>query len=117
MLAELKFLISPDVPDLRNWIPPDEEFAILVQIIAGTAGSPGEESFDVTVCTPAWVKRRVDSEGVVTGRHLLIVAEYAYDKIYDYIFNYLSACTGDTWQEIATKIARLGSWEFEDYRQ
>jgi hypothetical protein len=55
MLAELRRLHSPDVDDLRNWVSNSAEFAILVQIIASPAGSSGEESFDVTVCSPAWL--------------------------------------------------------------
>ena len=56
MIAELRRLQQfPDTDDLANWAPASDEFAILVQIMAGPLGSPGEESFDVTVCSPAWV--------------------------------------------------------------
>jgi hypothetical protein len=115
VIAELKHLHSPDVQDLRNWIPESDEFAILLQIMAGPEDSPGEESFDVTLCTPAWVRRQVERDGVVEGRHLLIIARYSYDQIYQYISKYLSTCAGGTWREVATKIARFGHWEFEDY--
>jgi hypothetical protein len=26
-------------------------------------------------------------------------------------------CEGDTWQQVALKVGRLGHWEFEDYRE
>jgi hypothetical protein len=116
LIAQLKRLHSPDIQDLRNWIPESKEFAILLQIMAGPEGSPGEESFDVTLCTPAWIKNQVEREGVITGRHLLIIADYDYGQVNGYISRYLTTCTGNTWQEVAAKIARLGHWEFEDYR-
>lgn len=117
MMGKLKGLHSPDVPSLSTWVPESAEFAILIQIVAGPPDSPGEESFDVTLCTPGWVKAQAEREGVFSARHHLIVVEYSYDKVYQYISKYLSTCTGSTWNEVAMKISRLGHWEFEDYRQ
>jgi hypothetical protein len=117
VIAELKRLHSPDIQDLQDWVPDGDEWAILLQIMAGPAGSPGEESFDVNLCTPDWVKRQVKTEGIISGRDLLIIAEYSYDRIHRYVSEYLTTCSGETWQEVAAKIARLGHWEFEDYRQ
>jgi Immunity protein 8 len=115
MMAELKRLHSPDVVELSNWTPESKDFAILLQIVVGPAGSPGEESFDVTLCSSAWVTRQVAEAKILEGRHLLIVAEYNYSLISDYISGYVSSCEGRTWQEIASKLSRLGRWEFEDY--
>jgi hypothetical protein len=117
VIAELKRLHSPDVEDLSEWTPESDEFAILLQIMAGPEGSPGEESFDVTLCTPAWIKSQAEREGIVEGRHLLIISQYSYDRLHRYISKYLSSCKGDTWQEVAARLARFGHWEFEDYRQ
>jgi hypothetical protein len=117
VIAELKRLHSPDTEDLRTWIPENDDFAILVQIMAGPAGAEGEESFDVTLCTPGWLKSRAEREGIVPGRHLLIIVEYNYDRLYKYVSEYLSSCHGDTWPEVAANIAGFGRWEFEDYQQ
>jgi len=115
MRANLRSLHSPDVSDLPAWVPGSEEFAILIEVIAGPEGAPGEESFAVTLCNPAWVERQAQRDGVISGRHLLIVVDYDYDRVCNYISEYLRACTGNTWQEVAEKVARLGYWEFEDY--
>jgi hypothetical protein len=115
MIAELKRLHSPDVDDLPSWVPGDENFSILLQVIAGPAGSPGEESFDVTLCTPAWIKAVLESEKVIMGRHLLIVSDFDYDRIYSFISKYVSSCSGHNWSDLASKLGRLGHWEFEDY--
>jgi hypothetical protein len=76
MIAELKSLHSPDVEDLHDWVPGSTEFAILLQIMAGPEGTPGEESFDVTLCSPAWVAARVAEAKLLEGCHLLIVSEF-----------------------------------------
>jgi Immunity protein 8 len=117
MMAEVKRLHSPDFEDLASWTPESVDFAILVQIIAGPADSPGEESFDVTVCSSAWVTRQAAREKIIEGRHLLIVSEYDYSLISRYISRYVSTCQGETWKEISDKLARLGHWEFEDYQE
>src|ERR1700733_4682827 len=117
MMAELKHLHSPDVEDLTTWAPGSDDFAILVQIIVGPAEAPGEESFDVTVCSSAWVTRQAAKERVLAGRHLLIVSEYDYVLISGYISRYVSTCQGQTWKEVTNKLSRLGRWEFEDYQE
>jgi hypothetical protein len=117
MMAEVKRLHSPDVDDLANWVPESVDFAILVQIIVGPADSPGEESFDVTVCSAAWVTRQAAREKIIEGRHLLIVSEYDYALISEYISRYVSMCQGETWKEVTGKLSRFGHWEFEDYQE
>jgi Immunity protein 8 len=117
MMAEVKRLHSPDVEDLPSWTPESADFAILVQIIVGPAESAGEESFDVTVCSSAWVTRQAAREKIIEGRHLLIVSEYDYELLSEYITRYVSACRGETWAEITDKLTRLGHWEFEDYQE
>jgi Immunity protein 8 len=116
MIAELKSLHSPDVADLQSWRPDRTEFSVLLQIFAGPEGKPGEESFDLTLCSPAWVAARTTETKILEGRHLLIVAEYNYDLIYEYLSRRVSSCEGETWREVAEKLSRLGRWEFEDYQ-
>jgi hypothetical protein len=116
MLAELKRLNSPDVLDLQGWIPDADEFAVLVQLFVAPQGSPGEESFDVIVCSPEWIARRAREECIFDGRHHLVVAQFDYQELLQYITRYVSSCEGSSWREVAAKLGRLGRWEFEDYR-
>ena len=83
----------------------------------GPKGLEGEESFDIQVCTPKWLSEHHEGTDILLGRHHLIMFEYSYERLVDYISAFCSECSGQTWQEVAAKLSRLGRWEFEDYRQ
>lgn len=116
MKPELKRLHSPDIDDLKNFFPSEsDDFGFLLQIMVAPEGVDGEESFDVEVCTPKWLEKTHSQAPIISGRHLLIVREYNYHKILNFIKEYLSDCSGKDWLAVAEKISRLGKWEFEDY--
>lgn len=118
MRAELKGLHSPDIENLERHTPEDyENFGFLLQAMVGPYGEPGAESFDVTVCTPEWLKRHYKASDIVLGRHLLIVFEYDYERLFLFLQEYCMQCSGRTWQEVVEKLGRLGKWEFEDYQR
>jgi hypothetical protein len=116
--AELKFLHSPDADPLNEY-QPTGDFGILVQAIIGPQSEEGEESFDFMVCTTGWFATdRLTSPGAMaSGRHVLFVNKYDYPSLEKYVREYCVSCEGRTWHEVAEKLARLGHWEFEDYRQ
>ena len=115
--ATLRHMTSPDVYDLTTWHPPDSDFAILLQLLVGPSDGPGEESFDLTVCTPGWLMTRVQEEGIVDARHTLVVDAFDYGALFRFLNRRVSDCEGETWEAIAQKLSRLGHWEFEDYRE
>jgi hypothetical protein len=114
--AELKTLHSPDIVDLESYLPRDGEgFGFLLQAMFGPKDKDGEESFDIIVCNTAWIEGKLTNKDVMSGRHLLIVKEYSLHAINYFLRNYAERCVGDSWQEVAEKLSRLGRWEFEDY--
>lgn len=116
MKAEVKNLYSLDIYDLSTYYPEDpESFSLALRAIVGPKDQPGEESFDIQVCTPNWLLQHCGREEIIIGRHFLIVFEYNYERIKRTIVEFCERCTGDTWQEVAEKVSRLGYWEFEDY--
>ena len=116
MKAAIRRVHSPDVPDLAGYNPPDPEvFGFLLQVMIGPEGGEGEESFDVTVCSPKWLLREYGKEDVIVGRHHLILLEYDYGRLMRTIESFCRNCDGLTWDELALKLGRLGKWEFEDY--
>lgn len=115
--AQLKRLHSPGVQNLAAYMPDiGDRFGFLLQVLAGPEDSEGEESFDVLVCTPEWLKQGQGHDSMIIGRHYLIVFEYDYERLHSFISRYCADCSGATWREIAEKLGRLGKWEFEDYR-
>lgn len=116
MRAAIRAITSHDVHDLQSWRPSSDDFALNVRLLVGPEDSPGEESFDITVCSVEWVRRRVAIEGQVDPRHHLIVDKFDWPRLHTYLRRRVEACEGDDWLAVATALARLGHWEFEDYR-
>lgn len=110
----LRGIHSPDVADLQTFVPSRSAFAILVQLMVGPCEGPGEESFDVLVCSPEWLRQQGTP---VVGRHHLIVRTYGYTDLVAFVEHYLDDCEGADWRDVACKVGRLGRWEFEDYQE
>jgi hypothetical protein len=107
---------SPDA-DLDRYVPDDpEDVGLLVQLMVGPAGKPGEESFDLVVCTPRRLDRWVREDGPLIGRHHLVVERGDAARIRLFLTEAVESEEALTWPELATKIGRIGKWEFEDYR-
>ena len=113
--AELRHLECDDVPDLETWCPATDSFAIGVCLQVGAVGSEGGDNFYLEVCTPPHLVDRLADETIVSGRHRLIVGHFNYQSLVEYVRKYVASCSGDTWDEVAGKVSRLGHWEFEDY--
>ncbi len=92
-----------------------ESFCILVQAMIGPKGESGEESFDFTVCTPAWLQRFLSENAFMFGMYLLLVERYDYNAILQAISSICKTTSGSSWAEVAEQVGRYGRWEFEDY--
>ncbi len=117
MKAIVQGLCTTDGADLDVYVPGDPaDVGLWVRMIVGPAGTPGEESFDVGVCTPAWLDRYVRENGPLLGRHYLIVERWDARHIRSYLTGAVESQEAQTWPELAEKIGRIGMWEFEDYK-
>jgi len=118
MKAILKRLYSVDVDKSLDQFTPEieDDFCFWARIIVSDENGFGEESFDVKICTPKWLLSNCKPEEVLFGRHYIIVSEYSYERIFSTIELYIKSIEGKSWDEIATKIGRIGAWEFEDYQ-
>lgn len=116
MRAVLKALdLEPDPTTL----PADpESFAVLARMIIGRPDSPGEESFDATVCSPEWLAARCREVGIYDARHHLVVAMDQFDRrlLRNWLEKRVSSVQAETWRELGEKLGHLGHWEFEDYK-
>ncbi|MCR4811718.1 MAG: immunity 8 family protein [Bacteroidales bacterium] len=103
---------SPDV-DIDNFTPtiPDE-FAFLLQVFVGVQDEPGDECFDIFVCTPKWIERHHSKEAVLIGLHTIIVQGFDLKKLLKAIEE-LVCIEGSSWQEISNRIGYVGLSEFD----
>jgi hypothetical protein len=85
-------------------------------MLVGPDDGPGEESFDLTVCSPEWLAIRCSEVGFYDARHHLVVRVEDFDQreLVRFLTRRVHAATGKSWEEVGTKIARLGAWEMED---
>ena len=116
MRAELKGLHSPDVDNLISYSPPEpDEFGFLLQALIGPAGEEGTESFDMIVCTPKWLAQKYGVDAVVLGYHHIIMFEYSFERLQARLERLCNRTSGNSWGEIATRLALIGKWEFDNY--
>lgn len=93
-------------------------FAFGVRLLVGPTDGPGEESFELTVCSPEWLAELSRTQGLVDGRHKVVVNLEQFDqrRLLQWLEQRVSAVDAASWHEVAQNLARLGYWEFEDYR-
>lgn len=102
--------------DVDAYAPEDpENDGVWVRLILGPADGPGEESFDVLVCTPLWLRDVVAKEGPQVGRHHLIVDPLDLAEARDFLQAQVEGVEAADWPTLGEKLARFGYWEFEDY--
>jgi len=117
MVPEIKSQSLIDGGPLESYEPENlENFRLTLRLMIGPRGQPGEESFDITICTPQALAEECAADGFVVGRHRLVVASWNPSMIMRVLGKLISHCDSETWPEVGAKIARLALWEFEDYR-
>jgi hypothetical protein len=56
----LKQLYTSDISDIEKYQPEEEDnFGFVLRALVRPTGQPVEESFDITVCTPRWLAKRL----------------------------------------------------------
>ena len=68
------------------------------------------------VCSPESLAQEA-AQGPVLGLHRIVMARFDYAALASTIRDFCERCEGTTWPEVAHRVARLGRWEFEDYRE
>ena len=88
-----------------------------IRILAGPADGPGEESFDVNVCTPEWLRDEIERTGPMAGRHMLIVGRWNVEIVRRVVEGWVARIEGPNWHTLGEQLSRVGYWEFEDSRE
>ncbi|MEI9977025.1 MAG: immunity 8 family protein [Ignavibacteriota bacterium] len=114
----IKSLEITEVPNLdpSAYVPNDPaDFSCTLGMTIGPGDSRGGELFYLTVCTPNWLAKACEKDGFMWGRHHLIVPEYNLQAITATVAKFVQGCSGESWQEVASKLNRMAAWEFEEY--
>ncbi|WP_216819765.1 Imm8 family immunity protein [Frondihabitans sp. 762G35] len=88
-----------------------------IRVLAGPDDGPGEESFDLLVCTPSWLAQELSRGPAIVGRHHLIIERWDAARVRAVVTDLFTGEEADDWQDLGPRLGRLGHWEFEDYRQ
>jgi len=116
--AVLRYLSTTDGVDLGEYLPVDSTcFRIYLFAEIGPSDSEASEHFYFTVATPRWLQKNIEANTIFVGRHVLFIERFNAQIIREGIRAYCRSCSGEVWHEIAEKVARIGSWEFEDYKK
>jgi hypothetical protein len=116
MVPEIKSHALIGGEALETYQPEDaENFNVTLRLLVGPKGQPGEESFDITICTPRSLAEEYAAHGFVVGRHRLVVSTYEPSLIMNTVTNLVTRCSGLAWTDVGPRLGRLALWEFEDY--
>ena len=115
MRAIVRDFVSTDI-DLDTFSPEDpDNFSFLLLAFVGPFDSEGEEQLQLVVCTPKALAARVESEKVVFGRPLVIVGSSDVPQILRAVRKEIESIEASSWNLVASRLARLGLYEFEDF--
>jgi hypothetical protein len=104
-------------PDPRTLAGDPSGFRFLARLMIGPLNSIGEESFDVTVCSPEWLAGVCREQGPVDGLHHVVVDFDGFDerRLREFFERRVHQVEADDWHAVGLQLARLGWWEFEGY--
>lgn len=89
----------------------------VVEADIGLVGEDGYDYFTFYVCTIKKLKTILEDQSFRFGRHIIFVQYFDWSIVRQAISQVVSSAQGDTWDEVAMKIARYGQYEFEDYQE
>jgi hypothetical protein len=115
--AKVRGIFSVEMDELELHVPLDtQNFSAVVRVMVGPRDGDGEESFDINVCSPEWLKERVELDGFALGLHRLFIESYDPARIRKLITKFVEKYSGESWQELGLKLSRIAYWEFQDHR-
>ena len=94
-----------------------ETFCVNVTATIGAVGERGGDDFNFEVCSPAWLRSALETEEVVSGQYRLIMAEFDFPALEQFVTKRVGQTEGPDWDSIAKKLATWGRWEFEGMTQ
>lgn len=117
MKSHLNDYVCVDLPEVWNWVPNDPTDVYYYLELTIGKSTDGGDLFGLIVCTPEALSMRMTASGQqsLSGRHHLIVLDYSWDKVLQFVNDVIDKSQGKDWKDVAFRLARHFKWEFEDY--
>ena len=114
MKAKIKNVLCTDVENLESY-QGTGSYCIGVQISLGLDNQEGADTYSVEVCSAQYLQETYE-DSIINLRHTILMNDFSYPKFIDFIEKTFCTLEGEDWNELALKLSRYGSWEFEDYK-
>ncbi|WP_366931021.1 Imm8 family immunity protein [Mesorhizobium sp.] len=72
----------------------------------------GSDAFTATVCSPAWFLRS-HTEAAFSGEGVIFMRTFDHLQLEKFLIARCASAKGNSWNEIACELSRVGLWEFE----
>lgn len=114
----LKDIHSPNIYDFDHITEIDQSrsFCVPIQAFFGLDGDVATDSFSFLFCNGDYLKRKVEENGFIVGRLMIVVDQLSREIIEKALISIAEQIEGTDWTDVANKLNRYGQWEFEDYR-
>ncbi|WP_254409356.1 Imm8 family immunity protein [Streptomyces sp. AC495_CC817] len=117
MNAIIRSVYSTDV-DVEIYEPDDpRDDGQWIRLLIGPKEGEGEESFDVLVCTPAWLARQIEGDQPTLIRHTVLMTSLDLRAAILLLEREVARVSGATWNDLLLGLVQIGFWEFQDYRE
>lgn len=116
MRARFLDISSAQAGDLEKYRPLEDAFAFEALFYVAVEGEEGEAAFDLFICSPQWLVENLSPGTIISGRHYLIMKQYNYERLIQFMKEFVNGCEGDDTIEVLQKVGRLGLWEFEGFK-
>jgi immunity protein 8 of polymorphic toxin system len=113
--VRLKGFHSPDVFDLRDYVPAgSDKFGFLIELLVGSDEGGEADIIGAVICRPRWLAQKYKASDAISGYHKIIVLGYDYERLWAYVEAYCKSVEEPMWQAVAARVGKLGMWEFAD---
>lgn len=105
-------------PNIRTWKPENpHKFFEPVSLDIGLKSKKEADTFLIYVATPAGLSTLQEKSGVLAARPLLVMTEYDYDDLWNWLEKIVKKCEEDTWNTCVEHLRLYFNWEYDDYKE
>lgn len=111
-------MVTPIIKSINvsfeEWGDEYDDFWITIEFDIGPTEGMGADVFTFNVTSPKRLGKIVALGEVESGRGLLIMNDYNFEKVTKLVSDLLKGIQQNTWSEVAMNIAKYARWEYDD---